>query len=98
LPKIRFANLPGPVWEHILQRVAERSIALSELQRLKKWVDTEPPSTRWRLVQGLRFVHPMWHRRVPEDRSQEGHEAYGKPLSPHRVARRTDRKAGFSAV
>jgi hypothetical protein len=26
LPKIRFVNLPRPLWEHILERVAERAI------------------------------------------------------------------------
>jgi hypothetical protein len=41
LPKIRFANLPGPLWEHILERVAERAMTLDDLQRLRSWVVTE---------------------------------------------------------
>jgi hypothetical protein len=38
LPKIRFVNLPRPLWEHIRERVAERAITL----RLRSWVVTEP--------------------------------------------------------
>jgi hypothetical protein len=49
LPKIRFAELPGPVWQHILERVSQRAISLSELQQLKAWVDTKPeaPDGEW---------------------------------------------------
>jgi hypothetical protein len=37
------------VWQHILERVAERAISFSELQQLKNWVDTEPdaPDGDW---------------------------------------------------
>ena len=38
LPKIRPVNLPRPLWEHILERVAERAIILDDLQRLRSWV------------------------------------------------------------
>ena len=41
MPKIQFANLPRPLWEHILERVAERAISL-DLQNLSEWVNTEP--------------------------------------------------------
>jgi len=47
LPKIRFVNLPRPLWEHILERVAERAITLDDLQRLRSWVVTEPMGARW---------------------------------------------------
>jgi hypothetical protein len=49
LPKIRFANLPRPLWEHILERVAERTISLDDLQQLRSWVNTEPhaPAGDW---------------------------------------------------
>jgi hypothetical protein len=48
LPKIRFDNLPRPLWEHIL-RVAERAITLEDLQMLRSWVVTEPwiPDGDW---------------------------------------------------
>ena len=35
MPKIRFVSLPRPLWEHILERVAERAITLEDLQRLR---------------------------------------------------------------
>lgn len=49
MPKIRFINLPRPLWEHILERVAERAISLDDLQRLRSWVATEPlaPEGDW---------------------------------------------------
>jgi hypothetical protein len=49
LPKIRFANLPRPLWAHILDRVADRAISLEDLQRLRVWVDSEPhaPAGDW---------------------------------------------------
>ena len=42
MPKIRFVSLPRPLWQHILERVAERAITLEDLQRLRDWVVTEP--------------------------------------------------------
>ena len=49
MPKIRFANLPRPVWEHILDRVAKRQISLEDLGRLQNWVRTGPsaPEGDW---------------------------------------------------
>ena len=49
MPRIRFANLPRPVWEHILERVAERAITLDDLHRLQSWVISEPwaPDCDW---------------------------------------------------
>ena len=54
MPKIRFINLPRPLWEHILERVAERAISLDDLQRLRSWVATEPlaPEGDWYKVFG----------------------------------------------
>lgn len=49
MPKIRFANLPRPVWEHLLQRVAERKVSLADLERLRNWVSGSPdaPEGDW---------------------------------------------------
>jgi len=35
LPKIQFADLPRAVWHHILERVDERRISMSDLQELQ---------------------------------------------------------------
>lgn len=49
MPKIRFVDLPRPVWEHLLTRVAERQISLADLRRLQDWVNTGPdaPEGDW---------------------------------------------------
>jgi hypothetical protein len=49
LPKIRFADLPRPLWEHLLDRVAERQISLNDLGRLQDWAKTSPeaPDGDW---------------------------------------------------
>ncbi len=49
MPKIRFYDLPRPVWEHILARVAERQISLQDLRRLQAWVKSGPwaPEGDW---------------------------------------------------
>ena len=49
MPKIRFSDLPRSLWQHLLQRVDERKIALADLQRLQAWVKTEPiaPAGDW---------------------------------------------------
>ncbi len=49
LPKIRFSNLPRPVWEHILERVQARQISLQDLRTLQEWVNSFPsaPDGDW---------------------------------------------------
>jgi hypothetical protein len=42
LPKIRFADLPRGLWEHLLDRVQEREISLADLGKLQQWVKSEP--------------------------------------------------------
>jgi hypothetical protein len=40
LPKIQFANLPLPLWQHLLLRVEERHTSLAGLAALQSWVRT----------------------------------------------------------
>uniref|UniRef100_Q022B3 Uncharacterized protein n=1 Tax=Solibacter usitatus (strain Ellin6076) TaxID=234267 RepID=Q022B3_SOLUE len=49
LPKIRFASLPRPVWEHILVRVEERQTSLQDLDQLQDRVNSGPwaPDGDW---------------------------------------------------
>jgi len=42
LPKVRFHNLPRPVWEQLLARVEQRQISIRDLQRLQYWVKAGP--------------------------------------------------------
>jgi hypothetical protein len=49
LPRIRFSDLPPAVFAHLKQRVLERKITISDLQRLETWRASEPeaPPGRW---------------------------------------------------
>ncbi len=49
LAKIRFHDLPRGVWQHILERVTERQIALGDLESLQSWVRSKPeaPEGDW---------------------------------------------------
>ena len=42
MPKIRFADLPRALRQHILERVEQRQISLNDLRRLQAWVKGEP--------------------------------------------------------
>ena len=42
MPAIRFSELPRGVWQHLLERVAERQISLTDLRRLQDWVKSRP--------------------------------------------------------
>ena len=42
MPKILFSDLPRALWEHLLERVQEREISLSDLRALQKWAQSEP--------------------------------------------------------
>lgn len=49
MPKIQFSDLPRAVWRHLLERVEERRISLSDLMALQAWVRTGPsaPEGDW---------------------------------------------------
>jgi hypothetical protein len=49
LPKIQFDDLPRVLWEHLLERVQERQISLSDLRALQKWAQSQPnaPDGDW---------------------------------------------------
>ena len=49
MPKIRFSDLPRALWEHLLERVQDREITLSDLRAMQKWAQSEPsaPEGDW---------------------------------------------------
>ena len=49
MPKIRFSKLPQALWQHLLERVQQRDIALEDLLHLQEWVKSEPvaPDGDW---------------------------------------------------
>ena len=49
LPKIRFAELPRDLWQHLAERVAERQVSMADLLRLQASVRCDPfaPDGDW---------------------------------------------------
>jgi hypothetical protein len=80
LPKIRFSNLPRAVWQHILDRVAEREISLSDLHRLQDWVQSEPsaPAGDWHKDFGSFTL--CGSGELPKTVLRKGMKAYGAPI------------------
>ena len=49
MPKIRWANLPVALRDHLFDRLRERRITVEDLYQLKLWRETEPeaPDGPW---------------------------------------------------
>ena len=49
MPKVRRQNLPPALFQHLLDRIQSRKVPASQLERLAKWLDTEPevPEVEW---------------------------------------------------
>ena len=49
MPKDRRRNLPPPLLNHLLDRIAKRNIAADQLGLLAEWLETEPdvPRGKW---------------------------------------------------
>jgi len=49
VPKVRRQDVPPALFQHLLERIAQRRIDASQLQLLAQWLDTEPevPEGLW---------------------------------------------------
>jgi len=49
MPKVRRRNLPPALFQHLLDRVLDRSISAENLGLLAQWLDEEPtvPEAKW---------------------------------------------------
>jgi hypothetical protein len=49
MPKIRRHNLPPALYDHLLDRVQQRSVSAQQLRLLLWWMDPQPevPNGRW---------------------------------------------------
>ena len=49
MPKVRRADIPPPLLQHLLDRIQQRSISADQLGLLAAWLDTQPevPDGRW---------------------------------------------------
>jgi len=62
MPKIRWADLPPTLREHLFDRVADRQISAEDLYKLKLWRESEPEAPEGTLVQRLRIVQDLRRR------------------------------------
>jgi hypothetical protein len=49
VPKVRRRNVPPALFQHLLDRMQDRSIPAAQLEALAKWLDEEPevPEGQW---------------------------------------------------
>jgi hypothetical protein len=49
MPKIRRAQLPPAVLEHLVERADQRQIRIKQIGQLLRWLDSDPvvPAGRW---------------------------------------------------
>jgi len=49
MPKVRRANLPRALFEHLLDRIQERRVSADQLGLLAEWLDGQPevPHGKW---------------------------------------------------
>ena len=49
MPKVRRANIPPALFQHLLDRIESRKIKAEQLALLARWLDTEPevPEGEW---------------------------------------------------
>ena len=49
MPKVRRADLPRPLFRHLVDRVSDRDVSTNQLELLFDWLETEPevPEGRW---------------------------------------------------
>ncbi len=49
MPKVRRANIPPALFQHLLDRIQSRKISADQLVLLARWLDTEPevPEGEW---------------------------------------------------
>jgi hypothetical protein len=49
MPKVRRANIPPALFQHLLDRIQSRKISADQLTQLARWLDTEPevPDGEW---------------------------------------------------
>ena len=80
LPKIRFSDLPRPVWEHLLARVAEREISLRDLHHLQAWVKTGPEAPYGDWYKDFGSFTLCGSGEIPKTVLAKGMTPFGEPI------------------
>lgn len=80
MPKIPFSDLPRGVWKHLLQRVEERRISVTDLLALQAWVRTDPvaPEGDWYKDFGSFLL--CGSGEFPKTVLEEGMKPFGKAI------------------
>lgn len=81
MPKIRFSDLPRAVWRHLLARVDERRVTVTDLLALQAWVRTGPvaPEGDWYKDFGSFILCGTGE--FPKTVLEKGMEPYGDPIT-----------------
>lgn len=80
MPKIRFADLPRPLWEHLLARVAAREITLTDLRQLQDWAAAAPDAPEGDWFKDFGSFILCGTGEFPTTVLTKGMVPYGKPI------------------
>lgn len=80
MPKIRFADLPRGLWQHLLERVEERQISLGDLTRLREWVRSEPVAPEGDWYKDFGSFKLREASEFPRTVLTKGRKAFGKEI------------------
>ena len=80
MPRIQFTDLPREVWQHILERVEQRQIRLSELRLLQDWVKSEPTAPDGDWYKDFGSFKLCGTGQYPKTVLQRGMKAYGEQI------------------
>ncbi|MCW5981243.1 MAG: hypothetical protein KIT09_24380 [Bryobacteraceae bacterium] len=63
----RWESLPEGVRQHLIERMRDRAISISDLNQLRLWVETRPevPDGDW--YKGLRLFQDLRHWFLPQN-------------------------------
>ena len=80
MPKIKFNDLPPAIWNHLLERAAERELSRLDLRELKIWANSGPiaPDGDWYKDFGSFIL--CGSGQYPKTVLAKGMKPYGDPI------------------
>jgi hypothetical protein len=80
MPRIQWSNLPAALRGHLLDRAAERKIAIEDLYLLKLWRESEPEAPEGKWFKDFGSFKICGEGKFPKTFLLKGQAAEGKPL------------------
>jgi hypothetical protein len=80
MPKIQWTDLPKPLRDHLLDRLAERKITAEDLYKLKLWRESEPEAPEGNWCKDFGSFKLCGEGRFPKTFPLKGQAARGKAL------------------